>query len=126
MVDIKQALVTSGDSLEDETRSVILALGSKAVAPLLEIFEDEALRDEDGPAGLAPVKAAALLGEIGDPVPRAVVVRVPGGRPVHACMQRGVSSSIAPGRRKTLPEAGCAERERGAGGANGGAEHQGL
>ena len=61
-------LVEAGEELTPELEREILAHGSAAVAPLLELLSDETLRLEDGPGeGWAPLHAAVLLGQLKEP-----------------------------------------------------------
>ncbi len=56
----------TGERLPDELRERILARGHGAVAPLLEILQDEELGAEDGPAdGWPPIHAVGLLVDLG-------------------------------------------------------------
>ena len=57
-----------GDELPEATRQAITAEGASVVDDLVAILEDRALWDEDAPGqGWAPIHAAELLAEIGEP-----------------------------------------------------------
>ncbi len=61
-------LFDSGQDLPEEHRDAILEAGSEVVDDLTTILEDRALWDDEAPGeGWAPIHAAELLGEIGDP-----------------------------------------------------------
>jgi hypothetical protein len=58
-------LIHVGQRLSPALRDEILAMGEAAVAPLVEIIEDERLHISDGPGkGFAPIHAIELLGEL--------------------------------------------------------------
>ena len=62
------ALFEQGRQLTDSARRAIVEQGEKAVEPLVAILEDRDLWDEEAPGeGWAPIHAAELLGDLGDP-----------------------------------------------------------
>jgi uncharacterized protein YecA (UPF0149 family) len=67
-MDVRQVLVEVGRELDRATREAVLALGHDAVDDLIDVLQDEELLAADSPGdGFAPVHAARLLGELGDP-----------------------------------------------------------
>ena len=64
---VQERLLDGGIVLSPRSAAEILALGDKAVEPLVSILIDCRLRDPKGPAaGWAPVHAAQLLGQLSD------------------------------------------------------------
>jgi hypothetical protein len=62
------SLFDAGEELSDDERQRIVDAGSDVVPALVEILEDRSLWDEEAPGeGFAPIHAAEILGEIGDP-----------------------------------------------------------
>ena len=62
---VRRLLEEKGQDLSAETRRAIVALGPAAVAPLVELMEDEELAMENAPAGgMGPVWAVQLLCEL--------------------------------------------------------------
>jgi hypothetical protein len=63
-----ELLIEAGKQLSPQLRERILALGLKAVLPLLALLQDAELRNVDAPGeGWVPIHAAELLGELGAP-----------------------------------------------------------
>jgi hypothetical protein len=63
--EVRRLLTTGTPKLSRANRERIRAASGAAVAPLIEILEDESLALEDGPGlGYAPAHAAELLGEL--------------------------------------------------------------
>lgn len=66
--DRLDALLTQGEALTKTSRADIVALGSAATPRLVEILQDRRLWDDQAPGeGFAPIYAAEILGQIGDP-----------------------------------------------------------
>ena len=64
---VQELLFDGGVVLSPRSAAEILALGEKAVEPLVNVMIDCRLRDPKGPAaGWAPVHAAQLLGQLSD------------------------------------------------------------
>jgi hypothetical protein len=62
------ALLAEGEALSEQSRRRIVALKNAATPGLLEIVEDRRLWDDQAPGeGWAPIHAAEILGDIGDP-----------------------------------------------------------
>lgn len=63
-----QGLFDEGESLSSESRRRIVDLGEAATPRLVAIVEDQRLWDDQAPGeGFAPIYAAEILGEVGDP-----------------------------------------------------------
>ncbi|AWV89064.1 SEC-C metal-binding domain-containing protein [Bradymonas sediminis] len=61
-------LLNQGEALTASARADIVALGTAATPELIRILEDRKLWDDQAPGeGFAPIYAAEILGEIGDP-----------------------------------------------------------
>src|SRR5690554_2299473 len=62
------ALLQQGESLSRSARADLVALGRAATPGLVALVEDRNLWDDKAPGqGFAPIYAAEILGEIGDP-----------------------------------------------------------
>lgn len=62
------ALFEEGRDLDDASRKTIVELGEEAVPRLVEIIEDRDYWDENAPGdGWAPIHAARILADLGDP-----------------------------------------------------------
>lgn len=62
------ALLKQGESLSPSARADLVALGRAATPGLVALLEDRTLWDDKAPGqGFAPIHAAEILGEIGDP-----------------------------------------------------------
>ena len=67
MINVRTALLGAGQELSAVLRSEILALGRAALPALHEVLLDPALVSDKSPGeGLAPIHAAALLGDLKD------------------------------------------------------------
>jgi len=63
-----ERLFEQGQNLTDAARTAIVELGEEATEPLVDILANREMWDEEAPGGgWAPIYAADILGELGDP-----------------------------------------------------------